>query len=214
MTRADILHNRLNVVPVPGVGPEDVVVGDDGTVYAGTEDGSIFAIQRNGDRVRRVGRTDGRPLGLEWLRDGRLLICDAHEGLLALDLQSGKVETLLSEIDGVPMVFCNNAAVDDDGTIYFSDSSTHYSIERWRTDMVEDTHTGRLFRLAPGGEPELLLDGLRFANGVALAEDRSFVCVAETTGRTVVRLWLSGPRAGQRDPVSYKKITLPTLFSV
>jgi Strictosidine synthase len=75
----------------------------------------------------------------------------------------------------------------------------HYSIEKWRQDMVEDTHTGRLFRLAPGGEPELLLDGLRFANGVALSKDRSFVCVAETTGRTVVRLWLTGPRAGQRD---------------
>jgi hypothetical protein len=65
--------------------------------------------------------------------------------------------------------------------------------------MIEDTHSGRLFRLPPGGEPELLLDGLRFANGVALSADRSFVCVAETTARTVVRLWLTGPRAGQRD---------------
>jgi len=175
------------------------VVADDGTVYCGTEDGAIFAVERSGEHIRRVGKTDGRPLGLEWLPDGRLLICDAHEGLLTLDLATGEIETLLSEIDGVPMVFCNNAAVDDDGTIYFSDSSTKHSIQRWRVDMVEDTGTGRLFRLAPGREPELLMDGLRFANGVALAQDRSFVCVAETTGRTVVRLWLSGPKAGQRD---------------
>ena len=45
----------------------------------------------------------------------------------------------------------------------------------------------------------VVLDGLAFANGVALAADESFVCVAETRGRTVVRLWLTGPRAGDRD---------------
>ena len=43
------------------------------------------------------------------------------------------------------------------------------------------------------------MSGLRFANGVALAADESFVCVAESRGRTVVRRWLSGPRRGQVD---------------
>ena len=44
-----------------------------------------------------------------------------------------------------------------------------------------------------------MLDGLAFANGVALAADESYVAVAETGGRTVVRHWLTGPRAGTRD---------------
>ena len=44
-----------------------------------------------------------------------------------------------------------------------------------------------------------MLDGLRFANGVALAADESYVAVAETGGRTVVRHWLTGPRQGQTD---------------
>jgi hypothetical protein len=43
------------------------------------------------------------------------------------------------------------------------------------------------------------LDGLAFANGVALAADESYVAVAETGARTVVRLWLTGERAGQRE---------------
>ena len=43
------------------------------------------------------------------------------------------------------------------------------------------------------------LEGLAFANGVALAADESFVCVAESGGRRVVRLWLTGERAGTRD---------------
>jgi hypothetical protein len=45
----------------------------------------------------------------------------------------------------------------------------------------------------------VLVSGLRFANGVALAADESFVCVAESTGRTLVRRWLAGPRRGQVD---------------
>ena len=68
-----------------------------------------------------------------------------------------------------------------------------------KDDFVQDTATGRLLRLDSDGTLTVVLDGLRFANGVALAADESFVAVAECRGRTVVRLWLTGPRAGQRD---------------
>jgi sugar lactone lactonase YvrE len=182
----------VTVVPVPGQGAEDVLVADDGTVYTGTDDGSVFAVSPDGDTIRRVVNTGGRPLGLEWMPDGRLLVCDARAGLLAVDVASGAVEVLATEVDGVPMVFCNNAAVEDDGAIWFSDSSRVHPVERWKADMVEDTRTGRLLRRSPAGEVEVVLDGLRFANGVALAPDRSCVYVAETTGRTVVRHRVGG----------------------
>ncbi len=191
--------SSLTVVPVPGSGAEDVLVGADGTVYTGTEDGSILAVRPDGDQITRVGRTGGRPLGLESLPDGRLLVCDANAGLLALDVSTGDVETLLTEVDGRRMVFCNNAAVHPDGTIYFSDSSTVHGIERWMNDVVEDTRTGRLMRRAVDGTVEVLVDGLRFANGVALSASGDFVCVAESAGRTVVRHWLAGDRAGTTD---------------
>ena len=42
----------------------------------------------------------------------------------------------------------------------------------------------------------MVLDGLAFANGVALAADESYVAVAETAARTVVRRWLTGPARG------------------
>lgn len=97
------------------------------------------------------------------------------------------------------MTFCNNAAVASDGTIWFSDSSRLHGIERWKADVVENTASGRLLRRDPDGSVEVVVDGLRFANGVALAADESFVAVAETAGRTVVRRWLVGPRAGETD---------------
>ncbi|WP_301546917.1 SMP-30/gluconolactonase/LRE family protein [Gordonia sp. X0973] len=189
----------VRVIEVGGKGPEDVVVAEDGTVYTGLEDGRLLAIRPGDDAVTRVGDTGGRPLGIEFLADGRLLVADAHRGLLAVDPADGAVEPLVTTIDGTPMVFCNNAAVASNGDIWFSDSSTLHPIERWKNDLVEDTRTGRLMRRGADGSVTVVLGGLGFANGVALAADESYVCVAETAARTVVRWWLTGPKAGSRD---------------
>jgi sugar lactone lactonase YvrE len=189
----------FTVHPVPGDGAEDVVVADDGHVYTGTADGSIFRLSPDGSRIERVARTGGRPLGLELFDNGDLLVCDAHRGLLVVHVADGSVETLLTHVDGVAMRFCNNAAIQRDGTVWFSDSSAHYGIEQWKDDFVQHTRTGRLLRRDPDGTVTVVLEGLAFANGVALAADESYVAVAETGGRTVVRHWLAGPRAGERD---------------
>jgi sugar lactone lactonase YvrE len=193
----------FQVIPVPGQGAEDVVVAlsgpDEGAVFTGTEDGTIHRVHPDGGRVDTVAHTGGRPLGLELLPDGRLLVCDARRGVLAVDLRTGGVDSLVETVDGRPMRFCNNAAVADDGTVYFSDSSTVHPIDEWKAEIIEVTRTGRLLRRDPDGSVEVVLDGLAFANGVALAGDGSFVAVAETAARTVVRHWLTGPLAGTRD---------------
>ena len=193
------LTGALTVIPVPGHGAEDVLVDDQGWVYTGTEDGSVFKVRPDGNQVERIGNTGGRPLGLEFLPDGRILVCDARSGLLALDPENGKVEVLTGLVGGQRMVFCNNAAVAASGDIYFTDSSRFYPIERWKADIVENTRSGRLLRRNTDGTVDVLIEHLAFANGVALAADESYVAVAETGGRTVVRRWLKGARAGETD---------------
>jgi sugar lactone lactonase YvrE len=189
----------LTVIPVPAGGAEDVLVDPNGLVYTGTEDGSVFRVHPEGHRIEEVGQTGGRPLGLELLSDGRILVCDAHRGLLALDTDTGNVEALTSLVNGQRMELCDNAAVHSGGDIYFSDSSRFYGLDRWKADMIENTTSGRLLRRGSDGEVEVMLDGLRFANGVALSVDESYVAVAETAGRCVTRQWLAGPRAGEVD---------------
>ena len=191
--------SELTVIPVPGHGAEDVVVDADGWVYTGTEDGAVFRVRPDGGRIDRVGHTGGRPLGLELLPDGRLLVCDAHRGLLALDPADGRIEVLATLVRGQRILVCNNAAVHSNGDIYFSDSSRVFPLERWKADLSENTASGRLLRRTAAGAVEVVVDRLRFANGVALSADESFVAVAETGGRTVVRHWLTGPRLGQTD---------------
>lgn len=192
-------HPSFTVHPVPSMGAEDVVVTPEGVVHTGTEDGAIWALDPATGNARRIADTGGRPLGIELLPDGDLLVCDAERGLLQVSPASGDVEVLLDRVDGAPMRFCNNAAVAADSTIWFSDSSLHYGVAQWKDDFVQDTRTGRLLRRDRDGTVTVALDGLAFANGVALAADESYVAVAECRGRTVVRLWLTGPRAGERD---------------
>ena len=107
-------HDDASSTVVPGPRPRAPRTSSStptGCVYTGTEDGAIFRVRPDGGRIDRVGDTGGRPLGLELLPDGRLLVCDAHRGLLALDTAHRRVEALVTEVDGRRMVFCNNAAV-------------------------------------------------------------------------------------------------------
>jgi sugar lactone lactonase YvrE len=184
--------------PTGGKGPEDVAVDQDGNVYTGVGDGRILRLAPDGT-VRVVADTGGRPLGIEVHPDGDLVVCDAYRGVLRVDPARGTIAVLVEEVDGERMLLCDNAAVARDGTVYFSDSSRRFTLAHWRADLMEHSGTGRLLRRDPTGRVEVLLSGLQFANGVALAADESFVAVAETGAYRVSRLWLSGPRAGRHD---------------
>ena len=107
---------------VPGTGAEDVLIGPKGHVWTGTEDGSIFRLTPDGHLVERVTTTGGRPLGLELLGDGRILVCDADRGLLAVDPASGRVELLLRPGRRSADALLQQRAVAADGRIFFTDS--------------------------------------------------------------------------------------------
>jgi sugar lactone lactonase YvrE len=102
---------------------------------------------------------------------------------------------------GVPLKLCNNAAVGRDGTIWFTDSSARFDLANYRADIFEHSGTGRLVRRDPDGTTHTLVEGLQFANGVALAPDESAVFYAETGGYRLNRLWLTGERAGETEAV-------------
>ncbi|AKJ14920.1 strictosidine synthase [Streptomyces incarnatus] len=193
----------LHYLSLGAHGPEDVVADTDGRVLTGVADGRILRVHGPGDprtaRVEVVAETGGRPLGLEPLPDGGLLACDAERGLLRVG-PGGAVHVLADSVAGERLRFCSNVVALPDGTVYFTVSSRRYPLQQWIGDIVEHTGTGRLLRLAPeGGEPEVLLEGLQFANGLAVSGDGSFLVVAETGACRLTRYHLTGPRAGHSD---------------
>ncbi|MFI2435809.1 SMP-30/gluconolactonase/LRE family protein [Streptomyces sp. NPDC018693] len=197
----------IRYVTLPDRGPEDVVADPRGRVLTGVSDGRILRVDGLDDppsaRVECVGEIGGRPLGLALLPDGDLLVCDGHGGLLRLDPGSGRVRVLAEEAAGEPLGLCSNAVALPDGTVYFTVSSRRvHSLPDRTGDPVEHTGTGRLLRLGPDDrEPEVVLEGLRFAGGLAPSADGSFLIVAETGARRLTRCWLTGPREGHGEPL-------------
>lgn len=185
-------------LPIGGRGPEDIAVHGNRLV-TGVADGRVLSFNPDGTDIQVVADTGGRPLGIEVMPDGRLLVCDAQRGLLRVDFDGGAVQPLNTAMPGQTINLCNNATVTADGTVFFTDSTQHYGLDAFQSDIIERTASGRLLRRDPAGEVQVLLDNLEFANGVALADDESFVAVAETGAARVVRVWLIGPKAGQSE---------------
>jgi sugar lactone lactonase YvrE len=197
-------NDRLRHVETLGrgiaLGPEATAIDAEGRVYTGTSTGRILRLDPATGTVVPIATTGGRPLGMAFEKSGRLLICDADKGLLALS-PSGTLKTLVTQQGGVPFRFTNDVDVAPDGIVYFTDTSRRFSIREVREAILEHGGGGRLMAYDPAsGKVGLLLSDLQFANGVAVSGDGSFVLVAETGAYRVTRYWLAGPKRGTSEP--------------
>lgn len=197
----DLPSADLTVVLVPGDAPEDVVADDGGNIWTGLKDGRIVRIEPDGNSNRVVADTGGRPLGMDVARDGRVLICDSHRGLLALDPASGKLDVLVESVGGRRLKFCSNVTQTSDGTIYFTESTSAFHYEHFAGAILEARGRGSLFRLDTDGTVTTLVDGLYFTNGVTSTADESALVFAETQGRRLSKYWLTGQHAGSVTPL-------------
>lgn len=195
----DALKSCQRLATGVGRGPEDVAFDAAGQLYAGYEDGRIMRFQADGSAPTLFANTGGRPLGLEFTRQGELIVCDSTKGLLSIST-AGAIEVLATEQGGRPFRFCDDVAIASDGTIYFTDASSKFGQQNYVDDIVEHRPNGRLLAYHPEGKStELLLDNLYFANGVAVAPGDEFILAVETGAYRVLRLWLRGPKQGQAE---------------
>ncbi|MGI9643561.1 MAG: SMP-30/gluconolactonase/LRE family protein [Acidimicrobiia bacterium] len=187
---------EATLIDVDAEGPEDIAVGQDGTMYTGTADGVIHAVHPSGT-AKPFADVGGRPLGIEKYGDD-LVVSNADVGLQLVSKQ-GTVKTLVDTINGERMMLANNATVAADGTIYFTDSSRRWHLENYVNDLVEGQPTGRVFARSPDGSVSQLADGLQFANGVALDGTEESIFIAETGRYRVYRHWIKGDRTGEAE---------------
>lgn len=186
-------------------GPEDVTLGTDGQLYATTAGGMILRIDPRG-RVSEFAETGGRPLGIETDADGSLVVANADVGLQRIQ-RDGSVVTLLDSVAGQPLGYADDLAIAADGTVYFSEAST-----KFRAAALRDTYEASLLDIMEHGghglvvefkpqtrEARVILDGLNFANGVAISEDQQYLLIAETGSYRILKHWLQGPAAGDTE---------------
>ena len=188
-------------------GPEDIA-GGRSHLYASTHGGLVVRFRTDGSDLSVFADVGGRPLGLEFDPYGNLVIANAYSGLQRVT-PSGDIETLVDDVDGTSLTYANDVAIGADGSIYFSQSSSKFSpqsfggtYEASLIDILEHGGNGRVFEYAPAtGETRVLMDGLNYANGVAVSDDQQFLIVSETGQYRIWRYWLRGPSAGSAEVI-------------
>jgi sugar lactone lactonase YvrE len=205
---------EVRFIDLPGDGPEDVRFDAAGRVLTGLADGSIVRLELDSGDIETVANSGGRPLGLAVLPDGDVLVADSRRGLLRADLATGSCDVLADEVGGRAVTFASNVVADSAGVVYFTSSSKRFDLDHWRGDIIEHSCTGRLLRRDPSGRTAVLIEGIAFANGVALAPDESHLVFAETGGYRLHRFWLSGPRQGSHDVLVENMPGFPDNISV
>ncbi len=202
------VNNRLKGIETFAIagnhGPEDIALDAQGRIYAATHEGNIVRLDPDGSNSENWVNTKGRPLGIDFDRQGNLIVADAFRGLLSIT-PNGEISELATIADGIPIRYADDVDVAADGKIYFSDASTKFgakesggTYEGSLLDLMEHGGHGRLIVYDPTTrEAKTLLDGLNFANGVAVSHDQSYVLVNETGSYRVVRFWIAGQKKGQ-----------------
>lgn len=183
----------MPLTPIPlssvrklGVGlqrPEDVVVSRDGRIWAADQKSACAEVLANGS-LRRVGLAGGAPNGINMDLQGRIVVANFFDGpVQRLDPDTGRIELLCTEADGVMLTHSNYPQVDRRGNIWCTNSTF---ANPWEA-ALDGRADGFLFRISADGNARILADGIRFANGLALDEDEAHVFVCQTTGCNVLR---------------------------
>uniref|UniRef100_A0AC34PZP5 Strictosidine synthase conserved region domain-containing protein n=1 Tax=Panagrolaimus sp. JU765 TaxID=591449 RepID=A0AC34PZP5_9BILA len=181
-------------------GPESVAVLEN-AIYI-TDDSGLVKIV-DGKKVKTVPiclKKCGRPLGLRHLKDEIFIIADAELGILSVEFESGKIETLLPSstvIEGRTIHYANDLDFINNETIIFS-VSTRWQTEQFTNGLLEFANDGRIFTLnIKTKEYKLIRDNLQFANGLQVHSDKQSILICETSVARISRYYFTGPKQGQ-----------------
>lgn len=183
-------NSRLAAVTListaPDVGPEHIAFGPDGRLYTGMLSGAILRMNPDGSGRETYVNTGGRPLGLDFAADGRLIVADAFRGLLAV-APDRSIVVLAGKVGGEPILFADAVVVAKDGRMLFTDATQRIAPKQYGTfdaallDILEHSCTGRVLEYDPAGATtRVLIAGLCFPNGIALSTDQAHFFIAET----------------------------------
>merc|ERR1711988_1125960 len=197
-------------------GAESFAVKDD-YLYTGVQGGDILRLNINDPKkpwefVTKIGtlcadthqeKWCGRPLGLDFDKNGNLIVCDAYYGLWRINMQTMEKTVLVPsslEIDGKRNTLTNSLTMSKDAkTIYYTVSSTNFELSNGMYEFLT-VPSGRVLKYdVYGNMSKVIMDELSFANGIAISPNEDFLLVNECTASRIWRYWLKGDKRGQKE---------------
>lgn len=146
----------------------------DQVLYAGGEGGQVYRFSLDGDPVEIVCTVPGGSmLGLAVDGTGFVYVCDTGNGCVQQISADGTVRRF-GEAIGYP----NYPVFDGKGSLWVSDSGD------WGKP------NGGIVRIDPDGTTERVLEGLHFANGLAI--NGEWLYIVESTWPRIIRMPLDG----------------------
>jgi gluconolactonase len=139
--------------------------------------GRIFRISPNRE-WELVVQYDGWPNGMKFHKDGRAFIADYKRGILVLDVNTGKIEPLLSSAYSENFKGANDLHFTSNGDLYFTDQG--------QTGIADPT--GRVYRLKANGDLQRLCDNVPSPNGITISTTEKHIYVAATRSLQIWRL--------------------------
>lgn len=135
----------------------------------------VVSVDEHGSDVRVEAVVPGRPSGLGWLPDGRLLVVSMKDGLL-LRREQDRSLVLHADLSSYTEWPLNDMAVDDDGRAW---------IGNFGFDLMQGApiRPAPLIRVDPDGASEIASEPLHFPNGAVVVDGT--LIVAETFGQRI-----------------------------
>ncbi len=132
------------------------------------------------DKLEVFRTPAGKPSGLAFDPQGRLVICDNAQRRITRIEKDGLV-TLAEQFEGKRLNSPNDLAIRSDGTIYFSDPP--YGLPNM-SEGKELAFNG-VYKISPDGKLSLVIRDLQLPNGLVFSPDEQHCYVNDTQARTI-----------------------------
>jgi sugar lactone lactonase YvrE len=124
-------------------------------------------------KAETVLEVPGRPSGLGWLPDGRLLVVSMTDSrILRLDPEG---LTEVADLSGLASYHCNDMVVDKHARAYIGNFGFNVQEKR-------PLKTAEIIMVTPDGNARIVADEMVFPNGTVITPDGRKLIVAETFG--------------------------------
>lgn len=149
-------------------------------------EGSVYKMTETGD-VTKVAHLPGKPSGLNFLPDGRLVAVSMNDRTLQTISSDGTLEEfadLSAYVTGAP----NDSVVDQAGNIY---------VGNFGFDLAagETPKPANVLKVSPDGLVSVAAEGMMFPNGTVITQDQKTLICAETFASRMTAFTLTGDGA-------------------
>lgn len=154
--------------------PEGPTFDKAGSLWCVEQEGEgLFCCQKDG-RTKRI-QTGGKPNGAV-AHDEYIWFCDSgYNAIRRLHIATEAVETIVSELNAMPLNRPNDLLIDEAGQLIFSCPGPS-----------DDPSPGYVAVYTSSGKLEIIAEGLAYPNGLALLSDKTTLLIAETHRQ---RIW-------------------------